>query len=100
WLVPGGRVLVLVVSLILLFLRIYLLAAANHRYRVPLLPLFALFVGPLVCGDVASVRSRAPRRVGAGGSLALVRAVCVAGPAADPAFLQARPGADAPAEQD
>jgi hypothetical protein len=100
WLVPGGRVRALVVSLILLFLGIYVLAAANHRYRVPLLPLFALYVGPLAYGHVARARTLVSRRVGAGVSLALFGAICVAGLAVDPAFLRARPGANVPAEQD
>src|SRR5581483_8404546 len=64
WLVPGGRTKPLVVVLILLHLAIYTFANANHRFRLPLLPLLALDTGPLLCGAIAADR-RALRIAGA-----------------------------------
>jgi len=58
-LVPDARLKSLVVILLLLFLSIYIVSAANHRYRTPLLPLFALYIGPLVCGYSARDRTGA-----------------------------------------
>lgn len=50
WLVPGGRLKILVVALILFHWGIYVIANATHRFRVPLLPLLLLYVGPLLTG--------------------------------------------------
>lgn len=50
WWVPPRGLGPLVVAPILLQLAIYVLANANHRFRVPMLPLLAVFVGPLLTG--------------------------------------------------
>jgi 4-amino-4-deoxy-L-arabinose transferase-like glycosyltransferase len=83
-LVPDARLKSLVVALLLVFLSIYIVSAANHRYRAPLLPLFALYIGPLVCGHSARDRTRGARRVAAAVSVALVAALCLAGFTLDP----------------
>jgi hypothetical protein len=78
WLVPGGRLKLAVVSLLLFCLAIYVVANANHRFRVPLLPLLSLYTGPLLCGYV----SRDPglrRLAGAAATSALFVAIVYAG---------------------
>jgi 4-amino-4-deoxy-L-arabinose transferase-like glycosyltransferase len=77
-LMADARLKSLVVTLLLLFVSVYIISAANHRYRAPLLPLFALYVGPLVCGYRARDRTAA-RRVAAAVSVLLVAVLCVAG---------------------
>ena len=84
WLVPDARLKSLVVGLLLLFLSIYIVSAANHRYRTPLLPLFALYVGPLVCGYGAQDRTAGARRAAAGVSVVLVAMLCLAAFTIDP----------------
>ena len=83
-LVPDARLKFLVVALLLLFVGIYIVATGHHRYRVPLLPLFALYVGPYVCGYSARDRTGWTRRVTAVVSVVLVAAVCFAGFVLDP----------------
>ena len=83
-LVPDARLKSLVVILLLLFVSIYIVSAANHRYRAPLLPLFALYIGPLVCGFRAQDRTAGPRRVAAVASVVLVAVLCLAGFTIDP----------------
>jgi 4-amino-4-deoxy-L-arabinose transferase-like glycosyltransferase len=78
-LVPDPRLKSLVVALLLLFVSIYIVSAANHRYRTPLLPLFALYVGPLVCGYRARDRTEGARRAAAAVSVVLVAVLCLAG---------------------
>ena len=63
WLVPGGRVKSLAVAAIVLTLSVHLVAVATTRFVVPLLPLFALYVGPLLDRHGERVRWR---MVGAG----------------------------------
>lgn len=78
WLVPGGRTKRIVVALILFHWAVYVLANASHRYRVPLLPLFALYAGPLVCGRWAVERSFRLRLAGALTCLALFALIVIA----------------------
>lgn len=79
WLVPGGPTQLLAVLLILFHMAIYVLANANHRFRVPLLPLFALYAGPLVFGRVARDAWRRARLGGAAVCLTVFLAILVAG---------------------
>ncbi|MBM4243950.1 MAG: glycosyltransferase family 39 protein [Deltaproteobacteria bacterium] len=65
WFVPGGHPKALVVAWIIFSWGVYVIANANHRFRVPLLPLFALYAGPLLCGRWVSDRTFRPRLVGA-----------------------------------
>lgn len=58
WLVAGGRLKLLAVSVLLTFWAIYVLANATNRFRTPLLPLGLLFVGPLLAGRVSLERWR------------------------------------------
>lgn len=69
WLVPGGRLKLIAAGYILFSLAMYIVAMALHRYRVPLLPLFALFSGPLLCGHVARDEKLRWRILGAGACL-------------------------------
>lgn len=82
WLVRGDRTSPIVVAAILLALATYTVANANHRFRVPLLPLLAIPVGPLIVarGDLDRRRWRV---VGAALCLAAFTAV-VGGYAARP----------------
>jgi hypothetical protein len=57
WLVPDGRTKLLMVALIVMHWAIYVVANATHRFRVPLLPLFLIYVGPLL------VRQGIPDRI-------------------------------------
>lgn len=65
WLVPGGRLKIMVVAILLLHLAVHIAANATHRFRVPLLPLLALYTGPLLYGQIARNRSLRWRAVGA-----------------------------------
>jgi 4-amino-4-deoxy-L-arabinose transferase-like glycosyltransferase len=82
WLVGGGRLKLLAVSVILLSLAIYVLANSNHRFRVPLLPLFCLYIGPLVLRARLSI-TRA-RLAGAALSLLLFATIFLTGMIVDP----------------
>jgi 4-amino-4-deoxy-L-arabinose transferase-like glycosyltransferase len=84
WLVPDARMKSLVVVLLVLFVSIYIVSAADHRYRTPLLPLFALYVGPLVCGYGARDRTGGARRVAAVVSVVLVAVLSLAAFTMDP----------------
>ncbi|HEY8515802.1 MAG TPA: sulfatase-like hydrolase/transferase [Candidatus Binatia bacterium] len=75
WLVPGGRLKLLVVALILFHWAVYIVANANHRFRVPLLPFFLLYVGPLLVGAGRRTVRERWRLAGAGASLAAFAAV-------------------------
>ncbi|MBY0276211.1 sulfatase-like hydrolase/transferase [Candidatus Binatia bacterium] len=79
WLVPGGRVKLLVVALLLFHWAVYVVANATNRFRVPLLPLFALYVGPLLLGHASRARAAAWRVAGAVTSVAVL-ALIVATP--------------------
>lgn len=70
WLVPGGRVKLLVVALLLFHWAVYVVANATNRFRVPLLPFFALYSGPLLLGYGRRGRTAAWRLTGAGASVA------------------------------
>ena len=50
WLVPGGWLKRVAVTAILYTLGVHVIAIASSRYLVPLMPLFALYVGPLLAG--------------------------------------------------
>jgi 4-amino-4-deoxy-L-arabinose transferase-like glycosyltransferase len=62
WLVPDAPFKWLVVSVLVVFVAIYTVGNASHRFRAPMVPLFVLYAGPLLRGH--GVRSR-PRLVGA-----------------------------------
>jgi arylsulfatase A-like enzyme/4-amino-4-deoxy-L-arabinose transferase-like glycosyltransferase len=70
WLVPGGRVKFLVVALLLFHWSVYVVANAANRFRVPLLPLLALYAGPLLAGYGRRARIAAWRVAGAAVSVA------------------------------
>ena len=97
WLVPGGRTQLLVAALVLFHLAIYVIANANHRFRVPLLPLFALYAGPMAYLRIARGPYQRARMfgaaacgaafvliVGAGGELHTGRRHAAEPPVADP----------------
>ncbi|MFM8412802.1 MAG: ArnT family glycosyltransferase [Alphaproteobacteria bacterium] len=50
WWVPSRGLAPLVVVPIVFQLAVYVVANANHRFRVPMLPLLAVLVGPLLSG--------------------------------------------------
>jgi len=77
WLVPGGRVKLLVIALILFHWAVYVVANATHRFRVPLLPFFLLYTGPLLVGDGWRGRVARWRIGGAAAGLAVFAAVVV-----------------------
>jgi 4-amino-4-deoxy-L-arabinose transferase-like glycosyltransferase len=84
WLVPDPRLKWLAVSFLLVFLAVYLVGNAAHRFRVPLLPLLGLYAGPLLCGRGVT---SAPRVAGAALTLAAFLAVVVADQAGRPIVL-------------
>src|SRR5262249_39865675 len=45
WIVPADRLKPLIVALVLVLLAVYAVANAHHRFRIPLLPFFALYGG-------------------------------------------------------
>jgi len=55
WLVPGGWLKRLAVTAILYTIGVHVIAIATSRYLVPLIPLFALYVGPLLVGRERSM---------------------------------------------
>lgn len=63
WLVPDRPLKQLVVVVLLVFVGVYVVGNAASRFRVPLLPLLFLYVGPLLAGCAERARWR---RVGAG----------------------------------
>jgi 4-amino-4-deoxy-L-arabinose transferase-like glycosyltransferase len=65
WLVPAGRMKWLAVAWIVFSLAVFVVAVADHRYRVPLLPLFALYAGPLLFGKFVRNHNVIWRLVGA-----------------------------------
>lgn len=75
WLVPGGRLKLLVVALILFHWGIYVIANATYRFRVPLLPFFLLYAGPLLTGEARRAAREHWRVAGAGACLAVFAAV-------------------------
>src|SRR5205085_7049354 len=75
WLVPGGRTKLLVVALLLFHWGIYVIANATNRFRVPLLPFFVLYVGPLLTGFAARERTVRWRLAGAAACLAAFVAI-------------------------
>jgi 4-amino-4-deoxy-L-arabinose transferase-like glycosyltransferase len=75
WLVPGGRIKVLVVALLLFHWGVYVVANATNRFRVPLLPLFVLYVGPLLTGAVVPRPRPRWRVAGAAACLAAFLAI-------------------------
>lgn len=83
-LVPDPRLKSLVLALLLLFVGIHILSFANHRYRGQLLPVFALYIGPLVCGYSARDRTGSARRVAAVVSVVLVAVLCLVAFTMDP----------------
>jgi len=80
WLVPGGRMKLLVVALILFHWGVYVVANATNRFRVPLLPFFALYTGPLLLGAWRATRGARPARwriAGAAATIAAFAAIVV-----------------------
>lgn len=77
WLVPGGRVKLLVVALILFHWAVYVIANATNRFRVPLLPFLTLYAGPLLRGDGRYARISAWRISGAATSVAILLAIAL-----------------------
>lgn len=77
WVVPGGRLKWLVVLLILFHWGVYVVANATNRFRVPLLPFFALYAGPLLAGAAPWPRLARWRVAGAATSVAGFVAVVV-----------------------
>lgn len=75
WLVPGGRVKQLVVALLLFHWAVYVVANATNRFRVPLVPLFALYTGPLLLGYGRRALAVRWRVAGAAASVAAFAAV-------------------------
>ena len=70
WLVPGGRLKLLVVALLLFHWAVYVVANATNRFRVPLLPFLALYAGPLLVGYGRRARVATWRVAGAAASVA------------------------------
>ncbi len=68
WLVPADRLKPLIVALVLVFLAVYVVANANHRFRVPLLPFLALYGGAWIAHP--KLAGRRWRLLGAGASVA------------------------------
>jgi arylsulfatase A-like enzyme len=58
WTVRGGRLAPLLATLVLFFVALHVVANANHRFRLPLLPVFALFAGALLSRALVRRRSR------------------------------------------
>jgi 4-amino-4-deoxy-L-arabinose transferase-like glycosyltransferase len=79
WLVPGGRTKTLIVGVILYFIAIHVVANSVARFRVPLLPLFALYTGPLLRGAAGPGAWSRGRLAGAALSTLLFVAVILAG---------------------
>jgi 4-amino-4-deoxy-L-arabinose transferase-like glycosyltransferase len=77
WIVPGGRTKLLVAALILFHWGVYVVANATNRFRVPLLPFFMLYVGPLLLGVGLRQRVARWRVAGAVGCLAVLTAIVV-----------------------
>ena len=77
WLVPGGRVKLLVVALILFHWAVYVIANATNRFRVPLLPFFALYAGPLLVGYGRRARAATWRIAGATASVAMIALIAL-----------------------
>lgn len=75
WLVPGGRVKLLVVALILFHWAVYVVANATNRFRVPLLPFLTLYAGPLLGAGGRCARISAWRIAGAATSVAMLLAI-------------------------
>jgi arylsulfatase A-like enzyme/4-amino-4-deoxy-L-arabinose transferase-like glycosyltransferase len=91
WAVRGGLLKPLLAALVLFFVGLHVVANANHRFRLPLLPVFALMGGAVLAG--AGARRSRPRVAGAALSvlaLALVAAVFLA------RDREAAPGAPSP----
>jgi len=70
WLVPGGRLKLLVVALLVFHWAVYVVANATNRFRVPLLPFLALYAGPLLVGYGRRARIATWRVAGAAASVA------------------------------
>jgi hypothetical protein len=83
WLVPAGPLKTTVVALVVFCFAIYIVANANHRFRVPLLPLFSLYAGPLLCGYASSNGRRSWHVAGAAAAVLLFLAIVYAGVALD-----------------
>jgi len=98
WLVPGGRTKQLVVALLLFHWGVYVVANATNRFRVPLLPFFVLYVGPLLAGCAVRERTVRWRLAGAAACLAAFVAIVVTPyvrRAADADAVQEDPAGDA-----
>jgi hypothetical protein len=78
WLVPHLRVKWILAGYVVFSWALYVLANANHRFRVPLLPIFAIYTGPLLAACTASREDRRWRCVGAGVCLAAFLVVVAA----------------------
>ena len=80
WVVPGGRLKVLLVAAVFYLIGLHTIANATPRFAVPLLPIFALYVGPLFArstplrgstGAVPGTLTRRWQRIGAGVTVAV-----------------------------
>ena len=77
WLVPGGRTKTLIVGILLTFVVIHTIAVSTNRYRVPLLPLLTLYVGPLLGGAGRRQRGARWRPLGAALTVAVFLTIVV-----------------------
>jgi hypothetical protein len=71
WLVPDPRRKPLVVGLFLVHYAIYVVANANHRFRLPLQPFLLMYVGPMLLGRVPSPSRARWRWAGAAACVAV-----------------------------
>jgi 4-amino-4-deoxy-L-arabinose transferase-like glycosyltransferase len=78
WLVPHARMKWLIAGYLVFSWALFVLANANHRFRVPLLPLLAVYSGPLLCGRIAPPADRRWRVAGAAACLTVFAAVLAA----------------------
>jgi 4-amino-4-deoxy-L-arabinose transferase-like glycosyltransferase len=63
WLVPGGSTKALVLGVLGLHIVVHIVANATYRFRVPLLPCFAIYVGPLLANWRALSRAASSWRI-------------------------------------
>ena len=71
WLVVGDRLKPLAVLAVLQVAAVHILANANPRFLVPVLPLLALYAGPVMSGSLTGARLGWWRWAGAGATVAV-----------------------------